>query len=625
MRGSYRPQGPRRADAATCAGALAEGQGNGTAPAETEGGAEAGVLPFADVSDAPGACTGVTSVCERLMGGEEPEAAAAADAASPHHRRSAAHTDAADSSAGAQAAEHGAAEDGGGADAGDGALDGAPHVRALAVSIPRSPALRVTGASQTPPVAAAGMVGIARNGVPIMHHHLDAASGEVREFAMAFDECGGHRGGRAVYHYHLPPLCLLKSLNGTVPARPDWWLADRPERQWPTRADASGAASPLLGWALDGFPIFGPYDPDSGALQLSRAACAAESALDNCNGKLLADGRTYAYFVTPTYPFAPPCLRGRAVGAAADEPSAGGATCPQGGYSPMGATPVHACVTLPQYMFPEESETPAWTATTALLGAGFVLLLLSAQRPALALSFDRMARADAALAAPPPAPGAPGWRAAASRLGALARSPRLGWAALVLLCLVRGALLLIDPYGMRRLLPRALTGLLYGLAYPLLNAAGVALLGAHGCLAGARAPAAAAALGTQLLVEVLMDELRAAALQPAWHALSHALYIAGGLAVSISSIISIVPAAVAARGGPPARAWLAAALLAGAAALVSACALLAGFGPAGSPEAVLLRTVQRLLEVSCSSPQRPRPSPRGAGAPSAAAPASRCR
>ena len=44
------------------------------------------------------------------------------------------------------------------------------------------------------------------------------------------------------------------------------------------------------GWALDGFPIFGPYDPETGRLQLplsddylGDASCF--SALDRCNGK----------------------------------------------------------------------------------------------------------------------------------------------------------------------------------------------------------------------------------------------------------------------------------------------------------------------------------------------------
>ena len=67
------------------------------------------------------------------------------------------------------------------------------------------------------------------------------------------------------YHYHIPPICLLKSLGGTVPKRSDWWISNNPETQWPESTDRE---SPLVGWAMDGFPIFGPYDPISKKLQV---------------------------------------------------------------------------------------------------------------------------------------------------------------------------------------------------------------------------------------------------------------------------------------------------------------------------------------------------------------------
>lgn len=96
-----------------------------------------------------------------------------------------------------------------------------------------------------------------------------------------FDNCMGHVDGHHNYHYHLPPTCLLNSLNST--GHGSWWA----NGGWPARAEPS----PLIGWALDGWPIFGPYDED-GVLMTN-------ATLDKCNGKRLAGGG-YGYFTTPS-------------------------------------------------------------------------------------------------------------------------------------------------------------------------------------------------------------------------------------------------------------------------------------------------------------------------------------
>lgn len=60
----------------------------------------------------------------------------------------------------------------------------------------------------------------------------------------------------------------------------------------------SSSSSPVvLGYALDGHAIYGPYD-QHGRLH---------DGLDNCNGKFLDDG-TYAYFATPTFPYLLGCF-----------------------------------------------------------------------------------------------------------------------------------------------------------------------------------------------------------------------------------------------------------------------------------------------------------------------------
>jgi hypothetical protein len=54
-------------------------------------------------------------------------------------------------------------------------------------------------------------------------------------------------------------------------------------------------------------------DPETGELQHSKAS-RCESQLDDCNGKVLANSKQYAYFVTPNPPFIPTCMRGVVLG-----------------------------------------------------------------------------------------------------------------------------------------------------------------------------------------------------------------------------------------------------------------------------------------------------------------------
>jgi hypothetical protein len=225
---------------------------------------------------------------------------------------------------------------------------------------------RLSNVSKTPPLEWEGVVGIAVNGVAIVHHHVDKASGRRGDLTMTFDNCGGHGGADHKYHYHIPPLCLLKSLNGTVPERSDWWLAAHPEAQWPVQAYSLGVQSPLIGWALDGFPIFGPYDPETGVLQLSKGACT-QSELDECNGKTLASG-LYAYFMTPTYPFVPKCLKGAELGNISDPmiPAAQQLQCTKRGFNPMATRAVRRCHAVPQFIFVTVQPTLRWNVSTTV-------------------------------------------------------------------------------------------------------------------------------------------------------------------------------------------------------------------------------------------------------------------
>ena len=187
-----------------------------------------------------------------------------------------------------------------------------------------------------------GVIGFAVNGVPLVYRHLlRNGSRSLHSFTKVFDECGGHGDVQHRYHYHMPPLCLLRALNGTAPVRSNWWLEKNPEQEWPQNISRRGGQlSPLIGWALDGHPIFGPYDPETGVLQLAQQEAGirrgagggqergfthdrrsgTSSELDRCNGKILRQSQVYAYFVTPNYPYLPRCLRGSQIGVMSDTP-----------------------------------------------------------------------------------------------------------------------------------------------------------------------------------------------------------------------------------------------------------------------------------------------------------------
>lgn len=126
-----------------------------------------------------------------------------------------------------------------------------------------------------------GPIGIAKNGVAI----FDALDAEDRD-AVAHevqDSCGGHPQRSGIYHYHAIPACL-------------------------TKGESKHRASGLVGYALDGYPIYGPRG--GGGRLLTNAD------LDACHGrtsKVLYEGRwqrIYHYNATLEYPYTLGCYRG---------------------------------------------------------------------------------------------------------------------------------------------------------------------------------------------------------------------------------------------------------------------------------------------------------------------------
>lgn len=92
----------------------------------------------------------------------------------------------------------------------------------------------------------------------------NAAYGE----AQTFDSCLGHQPGNGDYHYHVNPVCLRAQLGDNL-------IAVRTSRTGTTYQEkpSGWTHSPILGWAQDGYPIYGPYgysDPTSASSTVRR-------------------------------------------------------------------------------------------------------------------------------------------------------------------------------------------------------------------------------------------------------------------------------------------------------------------------------------------------------------------
>ncbi len=142
----------------------------------------------------------------------------------------------------------------------------------LSFEIPLEP---VTAAQ--PSCVPMGMIGFTVTGVAI-YNALDAGGNDAAAHEIQ-DLCNGHPQANGQYHYHSSSPCL-----------------------------PGANSNKLVGWALDGFPIFGMRDA-SGA-QITNAD------LDACHGRaesVTIDGRTYAYAyrLTQEYPYTLGCFVGQ--------------------------------------------------------------------------------------------------------------------------------------------------------------------------------------------------------------------------------------------------------------------------------------------------------------------------
>ncbi|GMF20117.1 unnamed protein product [Phytophthora lilii] len=150
------------------------------------------------------------------------------------------------------------------------------HEQDYVFQFPRHPALSATSTS----LPRDAPIGVMVNGVPFFSANSDVYGGSVLDSSntayVLLDKCNGLVDAGGDYRYYGSPDCLLEELG-----------------------DKAGQPSPLVGFAFDGFPLYGPYGENG----------QAPSDLDSCNGRIGDDG-TYRYHVTLGAPYLLGCFRG---------------------------------------------------------------------------------------------------------------------------------------------------------------------------------------------------------------------------------------------------------------------------------------------------------------------------
>lgn len=122
-----------------------------------------------------------------------------------------------------------------------------------------------------------GPIGVAVNGIPFYNpYNAEGRDAVFGANAEIFDSCCGHPDPKGRYHYHKYPVCLNAPFH-----------------------DDPGKHSPLIGWAFDGFAIYGPNGEDGKPPQ----------DLDQCNGHIDIK-RGYHYHVTSGFPYILGAYRG---------------------------------------------------------------------------------------------------------------------------------------------------------------------------------------------------------------------------------------------------------------------------------------------------------------------------
>jgi len=156
--------------------------------------------------------------------------------------------------------------------------------KSMTYNIPFSPKINPNGPVNT----SLGTVGVALNGVRLFNAYEDP--NDTSAYGRIFSTCCGHPAQNGDYHYHQYPKCL--KLLG------EQWQSEKDVCDRIDKLVEDNESSPLIGFALDGFPIYGPVGLVNGKSKILQTSytgpinqagnptyIANSGDLDECNGR----------------------------------------------------------------------------------------------------------------------------------------------------------------------------------------------------------------------------------------------------------------------------------------------------------------------------------------------------
>lgn len=197
-------------------------------------------------------------------------------------------------------------------------------------------------------------LGVAVNGVPIYDYtgggemsQDDLMHYQARHDTIAtqqLDVCGGHAGRGDDYHYHAAPTCMIETMPNAGPAA-------------------------IIGWAFDGFPIYGNLNPDGSEI--------ADGALDVCNGQP-DETYGYRYHTSEASPFIIQCLMGE-IGRMKDLPRVRPLSDALGGRGPKAGRPPNGGVE--NLQFTQDESTGLRSLTYSYKGDNYYINYTPSDKP----------------------------------------------------------------------------------------------------------------------------------------------------------------------------------------------------------------------------------------------------